>query len=261
MRFTLMKEIGVLLPIFSLPSKYGIGDFGNEAYEFIDILSANNIKYWQILPIDEFDRRTFSPISFYALEEDYLSLDKLYEYGLIEKPEERRDSDRIVRDNFKYKYVKEAYEHFKDTKKDYNSFCSNPYIQEFAEYYSKRSKLDQELIFFEQYILSKQWKDLKNYANSKNVKIVGDMPVYPSFNSCEIAYHSKCYQLEDGQMKFMAGTPPDHYNRNGQVWYMPVYDLDYIRKDNYNYLIDRYKEHIDKFDIVRIDHFKIFDEY
>ena len=47
-----MKEKGILLPIFSLPSKYGIGDFGKEAYEFIDILSENNMKYWQILPIN-----------------------------------------------------------------------------------------------------------------------------------------------------------------------------------------------------------------
>ena len=72
-----MKERGVLLPIFSLPSKYGIGDFGYEAYEFIDILSENNIKYWEILPITACDRLPYSPISYYALNEDYISLNKL----------------------------------------------------------------------------------------------------------------------------------------------------------------------------------------
>ena len=70
-----MKEKGVLLPIFSLPSKYGIGDFGYEAYEFVDILSENNVKYWELLPINACNRLPYSPLSYYALEEDYISID------------------------------------------------------------------------------------------------------------------------------------------------------------------------------------------
>ena len=84
-----MKERGILLPIFSLPSKYGIGDFGNEAYEFIDILSENGMSYWEILPINACNRLPYSPISYYALEEDYISLEKLEQDGLIENLEER----------------------------------------------------------------------------------------------------------------------------------------------------------------------------
>lgn len=84
-----MKEKGILLPVFSLPSKYGIGDFGYEAYQFINILSENNIKYWEVLPINECDKHPYSPISYYALEEDYISLDKLKEQGLIQKAETR----------------------------------------------------------------------------------------------------------------------------------------------------------------------------
>ena len=99
-----MKEKGILLPIFSLPSKYGIGDLGNEAYEFIDILSENGMKYWEILPINVCNRLPYSPLSYYALEEDYISLDKLKECGLIEKAEEREVKDRVVYDNFKEKY-------------------------------------------------------------------------------------------------------------------------------------------------------------
>ena len=56
-----MKEKGIILPIFSLPSKFGIGDFGNEAYEFIDILSSNNIQYWEILPINACSKLPYSP--------------------------------------------------------------------------------------------------------------------------------------------------------------------------------------------------------
>ena len=99
-----MKEKEILLPIFSLPSKYGIGDFGYEAYQFIDILSENNIKYWEILPINECDKHPYSPVSYYALEEDYISVDKLKEEKLIPNAEIRENKDRVIYDNFKEKY-------------------------------------------------------------------------------------------------------------------------------------------------------------
>ena len=89
-----MKEKGVLLPIFSLPSKYGIGDFGKEAYEFIDILSENNLKYWEILPINACNVLPYSPISYYALNENYISLNKLKESNLIKDVEIRENKDR-----------------------------------------------------------------------------------------------------------------------------------------------------------------------
>ena len=90
-----MKEKGILLPIFSLPSKYGIGDFGYEAYQFIDILSENNIKYWEILPINECDKHPYSPVSYYALEEDYISVDKLKEEKLIQNAEQMENLQLI----------------------------------------------------------------------------------------------------------------------------------------------------------------------
>ena len=99
-----MKEKGILLPIFSLPSKYEIGDFGHEAYEFIDILSKNNIKYWEILPINECNNHPYSPVSYYALEEEYISLDKLAKQGLIKEAETRPNKDRAIYDDFKEKY-------------------------------------------------------------------------------------------------------------------------------------------------------------
>ena len=108
-----MKEKGVLLPIFSLPSKYGIGDFGYEAYEFIDILSENGINYWEILPINSCKGFPYSPISYYALEEDFISLDMLKDDGLIKNPRKRSSKDRVIYNNFKYKYYKEAFKNFK----------------------------------------------------------------------------------------------------------------------------------------------------
>ena len=177
-----MKEKGILLPIFSLPSKYGIGDFGYEAYEFIDILHENNINYWEILPINACNRLPYSPLSYYALEEDYISLDKLKECGLIENPKTRESSNRAIYDDFKEKYYKEAFSNFKKNK-EYREFIKCKEIQEYAKYISSINGENKEYYLFLQYILYKQWMELKQYANSKNVKIIGDMPVYPNFNS------------------------------------------------------------------------------
>ena len=253
-------NIGVLLPIFSLPSKYGIGDFGYEAYEFIDILKANNIKYWEILPIHESGRYPYSPISYYALNKNFISLDKLIDMGLLKDVEYKSKNSRIKYDDFKEKYYKEAYSNFQENE-EYLKFCTNSKISEFAKYMSKRENEDESYYLFLQYILDKQWRELKKYANKNDVEIIGDMPIYPDFNSCEVEYNSKCYELENGSMKFVSGASPDYFNSEGQKWGHPLYDFKYMKKDNYLYLLERYKEFLNRFDILRIDHFRAFDTY
>jgi len=255
-----MKERGILLPIFSLPSKYGIGDFGNEAYEFIDILSENGITYWEILPINACNRLPYSPLSYYALEEDYISLDKLKEHGLIENPETREIKDRVVYDDFKEKYFKEAFSKFRKTA-GYEEFAKNEEINEYAEYMSELKAENKEYRLFLQYILYKQWMELKEYANSKNVKIIGDMPVYPVFNSAETKYHPECFEMENGEFTFEAGTPPDYFNSDGQKWGNPVYNVENMKKDNYEYLVKRFKYHLKLFDKIRVDYFRGYDSF
>lgn len=191
-----MKEKGVLLPIFSLPSKYGIGDFGNEAYEFVDILSENNIKYWEILPINACNGLPYSPISYYALEEDYISIDKLIEFGLINHAEERESTNRAIYDDFKIKYYKESFSNFTPHER-YFEFIEHKEIGEYCEYMSNITGESKEYHLFLQYIAYKQWTDLKAYANSKGIKIIGDMPMYPPFDSCETKYHPECFEMEN----------------------------------------------------------------
>lgn len=255
-----MKEKGILLPIFSLPSKYGIGDFGYEAYEFIDILNENDVSYWEILPINECNGLPYSPISYYALEKDCISLDKLKEEGLIKNPETRENKDRVVYDNFKEKYYKEAFNNFIKNKQ-YEDFIKNIEIDKYAEYASNIYNEPKEYFLFLQYILYKQWMELKEYANSKNVKIIGDMPVYPNFNSVETKYHSDCFEMENGRFIFEAGTPPDYFNSDGQKWNCPVYNIENMKKDNFQYLVNRFKYHLKLFDKVRVDYFRGYDSF
>ena len=255
-----MKEKGILLPIYSLPSKYGMGDFGYEAYEFIDILSENNIKYWEVLPINACDQLPYSPESYYALDDDYLSLDKLKDMGLIENAEERENTDRAISDDFKVKYFKEAFSKFIPNE-EYEEFIKNSEIMEYAEYISDKKGNSKEYYLFIQYILYKQWMELKAYANSKNIEIIGDMASYPTFESVETKYHPECFQMKDGKFLFESGAPPDYFNEDGQRWGSPVYNIDYLKKTNYEYLIKRFKYYLKLFDKVRVDYFRGYDSF
>ena len=255
-----MKETGILLPIFSLPSKYGIGDFGNEAYEFIDILAENGIKYWEILPINACRHSPYSTVSYYALNDDYLSLDKLQEYGLIGEIEQRESTDRAVYDDFKEKYYMEAYNNFKPSA-GYLEFIKNDEIVKYSIFRSEETGKEKEYFLFIQYILYKEWIDIKNYANSKGVNIIGDMPVYPTFKSVDTKFYPELFQMENGQFTYEAGTPPDYFNQDGQKWNCPVYDIEKMKQDNFSYFIKRYKYNLELYDILRIDHFRGYDSY
>ena len=253
-------EKGILLPVFSLPSKYGIGDFGKEAYEFIDILSENGIKYWEILPINEGGQYPYSPISYYALNKNYISIDMLVDMGLIKNVKYKAKSIRISYDNFKEEMYKEAYSNFKKNR-EYMEFLNNKNIKEYALYMEEEKGIEFGYTFFLQFILDKQWKALKDYANVHGVKIIGDLPIYPNYNSVEVKYHQRYYELENGKMKFVSGASPDYFNIEGQKWGHPLYNFEEMKKDNFKYLIERYQEFLNRYDIVRIDHFRASDSY
>lgn len=255
-----MKEKGVLLPIFSLPSKYGVGDFGNEAYEFIDILNQNNVTYWEILPINACNNLPYSPISYYALEETYISLDKLKDMGLIENCKIRKTTGRAIYDNFKLKYCKEAFIKFKPDDMYYD-FIKDEEINNYADFISEKSGNSKEYHLFVQFMLYKQWMEIKQYANSKGIKIIGDMPVYPIFDSVETKYNPECFEMENGKFTFESGTPPDYFNEDGQKWNSPVYNIENIKKDNYKYIIKRFKYYTKLFDKIRIDYFRGYDSF
>ncbi len=264
-----MKEKGILMPIFSLPSKYGIGDFGYEAYEFVDILSENNIRYWEILPINACFGMPYSPISYYALNESYISLEKLKKGKLIADLKPTKVKDRIKFDKYKKDYYAEAYTNFKKNKtsKSYKQFKEFFKIKPIAEYADfahnrrKKSKKDKDYYFFLQYVLHKQWKELKDYANSKGVLIIGDMPMYPDFQSCDVKYHSEFFARKGNKFTYEAGAPPDYFNSEGQKWDSPVYNVENIRRNDYKYLLDRFKYTFDLFDKIRVDYFRGYDSF
>ena len=103
--------------------------------------------------------------------------------------------------------------------------------------------------------------ELKNYANFKNVRIIGDMPVYPTFDSAETKYYPQYFEIENGKFTFEAGTPPDYFNSKGQKWNNPVYNVENIRNDNFKYLVERFEYYLKLFDKIRVDHFRGYDSF
>ena len=296
-----MKESGILLHISCLPTKYGIGTLGKEAFEFIDFLKSANQEYWQVLPIGptSYGDSPYQTFSAFAGNPYFIDLDILKEEGLLSQD----DLNGIVIDDNKYVDYEWLYKiRFILLKKAYKSFVKNEdfykfisdnefWIKDYALFmtiklmmpegnwkswdkvYQDRfsnetlevinSKKDElEYWYFIQYIFFKQWNNLKKYANKNGIKLIGDMPIYVAYDSADVWSDPKSWLLdEELKPKAVAGVPPDAFSKTGQLWGNPLYNFSLMKKDNYSWWVKRIKESFKLFDVVRIDHFRGFESF
>lgn len=295
-----MKKAGILWPLASLNGSHGIGDFGKASYDFIDISKKAGFDMWQILPLNPlgFGNSPYQPYSSYAGDEIYISLDMLYDDGLLEeKVAYLEQKDRVdynyVRD-FKGKYLKKAYLKFKEkdleNSEAYEKFLEFDFVYDYAVFltFKKASnliswnewpreqknwiidkKLDlspyQDQIAYEifiQYIFYQQWMKLKAYANENGLKIIGDVPFYVGLDSLDVWQNQKYFEItEEGKPLLIAGVPPDAFSDKGQRRGNPIYKWSEIEKDDFKFWIDRLRYNAKLYDIVRLDHFRAFDTY
>lgn len=123
---------------------------------------------------------------------------------------------------------------------------------------------EKEILFWKaiQYLFFKQWKLLKAYANDKGIEIIGDLPIYVSLDSVDVWSEPKLFQLNEEKVpKEVAGCPPDGFSADGQLWGNPLYDWDYMEKDNYKWWVNRIDYLCNIYDVLRIDHFRGFEAY
>ena len=126
------------------------------------------------------------------------------------------------------------------------------------------NKLREEVEFYKylQYLFYQQWHKLKAYANKKGISIIGDIPIYVSLDSADTWANPELFQLNKECLpKAVAGCPPDSFCETGQLWGNPLYDWEYHKFTDYKWWIQRIESSFDLYDIVRIDHFRGFDEY
>lgn len=296
-----MRESGLLLHISSLPSPYGIGTLGKCAYEFIDFLKRSGQKYWQVLPIGptSYGDSPYQTFSAFAGNPYFIDLDILVEKGLLVQDDLKEIVDINVRRvnyeslyHYRFNILRKAFSNFKENNeylkfvKDNNDWLNDyalfmaikfsepdgsfrSWNQAYQDRYSKEVKKfeksnQEEINFwkFIQYEFFTEWKKLKEYANESGIKIIGDMPIYVSYDSADVWSDPKNFKLdEDLNPTVVAGVPPDYFSKTGQLWGNPIYDYKKMAEDGYSWWIKRIKKSFELFDVVRIDHFRGFEAY
>ncbi|MEJ7698999.1 MAG: 4-alpha-glucanotransferase [Pyrinomonadaceae bacterium] len=112
---------------------------------------------------------------------------------------------------------------------------------------------------FQQWLFFRQWLKLKNYCKEKNVKIVGDVPIFISLDSSDVWCNPSQFKLdEQNRPLVVAGVPPDYFSKTGQLWGNPIYNWDNMRHDDFSWWTRRIKHTLKQVDIVRVDHFRGF---
>lgn len=297
------RSSGVVMPIFSLPSPYGIGTFGKEAYNFVNFLKKAGQKYWQILPLGHtgFGNSPYQCFSSVAGNPFFIDLDKLVDMGLLTKESvsklecgynQRVNYNQII--ETRLPILREAYKnahfykgeieffarensswlddyalfmalknHFKDKPVwDWDDEAIKSREEQAMRYYSKMLKEDIDFYTFVQYLFFKQWDELKKYANNMGIQFIGDIPMYPSPDSSDVWASPALFKVDEIlRPSGIAGVPPDYYSETGQVWGNPVYNWEAHKKRDYEWWVWRIKYTLKVADIIRIDHFRAFQEY
>ena len=115
---------------------------------------------------------------------------------------------------------------------------------------------------FRQFLFFRQWRNLKEYANQKEIKIIGDIPIFVAYDSADAWSNPELFYLDaDGKPTVVAGVPPDYFSPTGQLWGNPLYKWDAHEKQGFAWWIQRMSATLKMVDIVRMDHFRGFAGY
>lgn len=295
-----MRTSGILLPVSALPSDYGIGTFGKEAYDFVDFLSDSDQHFWQILPLGHtgYGNSPYQCFSAFAGNPYYIDPLILFKSGYIEKNElpvyennSKADYGRLYGERINL--LKKAADLVDEKSLEFTAFEKENkfWLEDYALFMSVKEAQDmkplkewQEEIRLAdglvlenlrrefktqtrlwkniQFLFYEQWRNLKLYANTQGVEIIGDVPIYVSADSSEMWLHRELFITDDdGNPALFSGCPPDEYAPLGQLWGNPVYDWVSHRKSNYSWWIERMRHSGRLFDMVRIDHFRGFEDF
>jgi len=128
-----------------------------------------------------------------------------------------------------------------------------------------RQQLNTEIYYYKyvQFEFFRQWTELKRYANLRDIKIIGDIPIYVAHDSADVWSHPDLFCLDEasGEAALMAGVPPDYFSATGQLWGNPVYNWEALEANNFEWWVQRFEALFDYVDVSRIDHFRGFDAY
>ncbi len=291
------RRSGVLLHLASLPGVERRGALGEPARRFIDLLADSGFSVWQMLPVGpvDDDRSPYFSRSVHAGDAALIDLGELAAAGLIrdESPHpkeppahfrKRRLLEALIGfENQADRRARADYEAFVDAHRswllDDGVFVAvkaehhgNPWWQwqpalrdreprALAEAHERHRAAIEQFVF-EQYLFHRQWQGFRARARERGVRLFGDIPIYVAHDSVETWAHRENFRLDAaGRPLAIAGVPPDYFSADGQLWGTPLYDWQRMQGDDFSWWIARLATQLERFDLLRIDHFRGLESY
>lgn len=289
-----MRSSGILCHFSALPSKDGIGDFGPQSYRWVDALHLAGQQYWQVLPVGHPDDTgcPYATDSAFGISEIYISLEKIisdYKLSLDYFPPSKSDlkSNRVnfkevkkhklkmLRKFFKKFRSSDEYQAFQEAEKSWlDPYCIFRTLQQhrggiwtqWPSYEMSRTLLSEEeqktfrchqMI---QFLAASQLLELKNYAQSQRVSLIGDVPIFVSYQSMDVWKQPEEFLLNKTtlQLDIETGAAPDVFSESGQKWGTPIYNWDVQKNNQFKWWQQRFSFLKKYFDVLRVDHFRGF---
>ena len=262
---------GVVCHVTSVPAEGKPGTLGAPARRFVDHLQEMGASYWQVLPLNPTDehRSPYAGPSAFAgnidlLEESPAELQEQFRAFIANEGEHKADfcafterASTWLDPYCAFAAVKDVHEGtsrhtWEDELSRYDvAILDDPAYRERARYHA-----------FTQYRFDCEWRELKRYANERDIRIIGDIPMYVSDDSADTWSEPEMFQLDDsGTPAEIAGTPPDRFSETGQVWGNPTFRWRHMHHDGYVWWTERLRRSLELYDDVRLDHFLGFQSY
>ena len=272
------RGAGVLLHISSMPSPYAVGVFDQNVKHFIDVIADMGFTYWQVLPFNPLDGANSPYCSPSAFAGNYLFIDPkgLCDMGLVSESDVKDNiytgspytADYEFAAQKRLSLLKKAFLNIDENlaKEIKNFEINNPWLTDYsvfmavkelegmkpwwqwsknhARYYDCIKDIysyEESAAFwkFVQYIFSKQWSQIKEYANNKGIAVIGDMPIYVAMDSVDVLSNLPMFLIDEKTLKpqKVAGVPPDYFSSDGQLWGNPIYNWSAMEKDGFSWSI------------------------
>jgi 4-alpha-glucanotransferase len=301
------RASGVLLHPTSIPTRFGIGDLGPQAWEFLDWLAGAGQRYWQVLPLCPADvgGSPYQSASSFAGNPLLISPELLARDGLLTDGDLQEaalpDIESALRVDFslvterKMRLLERAVENLHSQsghshwREQLHHFVAQHrhWVEAHALFMAARESNQLQpwqkwsqfrdlkppfiprdlaprfmvhLVF--QFLFYRQWQEIRDRACQLGIRIIGDIPIYVSYDSAAVWASRHLFQLDaDGNSTRVAGVPPDYFAATGQLWNNPLYDWNAMESEGYAWWIRRLKASLDLVDEVRLDHFRGFEAY
>lgn len=251
-----IRKAGVVCHLSSLP----VPNIGRGARDFADYLAKAGLGIWQVLPLNPagLGNSPYSSFASFASDSRYIDRDELPDTSGLE--DFIRTNDYWLPDYVAYTVISESQDGrpWQEWPDELKAMEPKKYLTGLKG--EQKARADE--LALDQYYFDVQWKALRKYANSKGVEIMGDLPMYMAAGSADVWANKELFRMdEDGRLRVHAGVPPDAFSGEGQDWGNPLYDWDRLRETGYEWWLRRIRQCAERFDILRIDHFRGLSEY